>query len=243
MIIYGKNVVLSALQSGEEIERILFSENIHISGILSKIFSLAKEKKILVQKVPRVYLDKITSFSSHQGVVAEISSYKYYEIDKILDEKANGIFILILDEVQDPHNLGAILRVADATNVDAVVIPKRKSAKINDTVFKVSSGASSKVKVSKVTNIANTIEYLKRRNIWIIGLDSSGEDIYKANISYDNIAMVVGGEDKGLTDYIKSKCDSVIKIPMYGSGTSLNVAVATGVAIYEILRKKQYVLV
>lgn len=240
MIIYGKNVVLSALQNNENIEKILFSENIHITGILSKIFFLAKEKKILVQKIPRVHLDKITSFSSHQGIVAKISSYKYYELDEVLGEKTKGIFILVLDEVQDPHNLGALLRIADASNVDAVIIPHKKSAKINDVVFKVSAGTSSNVKVSKVVNIANTLDYLKKRNIWIVGLDSSGENIYKTNISYDNIAVIVGGEDKGLTNYIKSKCDSLIKIPMYGSGTSLNVAVATGIAIYEILRKKMF---
>lgn len=238
MLIYGKNVILQAIQSKKQLQKVLFSENVHFSGTLSKILQLVKQNKIPFGKIPRKHLDKITNFSPHQGVVGYLSDYQYYDIEEILSNKAHNLFLLILDEVQDPHNLGAILRIAETANLNGVIIPQRRSAKVNEVVFKISAGAASEVRVCCVVNIANTLSILREKNILVIGLDQRGENIYQANIAEGNIALVVGGEDKGLTEYIKSKCDTLVKIPLRGKITSLNTSCAVAVAVWEILRKK-----
>lgn len=238
MIIVGRNAVLEALKSEREIDNIYIKKG-NIEGSLNKIIGKAKDKKIVVKTVDGAKLDEIAKNQNHQGVVAIANEYKYYELEDLLNsyEKGKGLFVL-LDEVEDMHNFGAILRTADAVGVTGVIIPKRRSVSVNETVEKTSAGATNYVKIARVSNIAQAIEKLQKNNIWVYALDMDGENYCNTNLSGD-IAIILGNEGKGISRLAKEKSDFVLSLPMLGKVNSLNVSVAGSVLMYEILRQRR----
>lgn len=203
--------------------------------------ALAKEAGVTVQIVPRKKLDQAAEGESHQGILAYIAAYDYAELDDILAKAAASgqpPFLVILDEVEDPHNLGSILRTADATGVHGVIIPKRRAAGLTSTVAKASAGAIEYVPVARVTNLARTIEDLKERNIWVVGTDASGTEEFRQARFDMGVALVIGSEGKGMSRLIREKCDFTVKLPMAGRVTSLNASVAGALLMYEVYRQR-----
>lgn len=241
-LIEGRNAVIEALKSdnSKTIEQIFIAEG-SISGSSKVIIAKAKEKNIVIKKVDRKKLDKISETGAHQGVIAQVTPYKYYEVDDILEyakKKGEPPFIIILDEIEDPHNFGSIIRTAEICGVHGIIISKRRNVGITPVVYKSSAGAVEYMRICKVTNLNNTIEKLKERNIWIYGADMSGQS-YCFNIDFSGaVALVIGSEGRGISKLIKEKCDMLVKIPMMGNIASLNASVAGGILMYEILKQK-----
>ena len=238
-IIEGRNPVLEALKNDREIDKIMVNKAAK-EGSIKKIVAMAKEKKVILQQVDRHKLDEMSESHSHQGVIAIISEYKYYELDEVLEipkEKGEDPFFIILDGITDPHNLGSIIRTADAVGAHAVIIPKRRSAQITPVVAKASAGAVEYVPVCKVTNIANTIKTLKENGLWIAAVDMDGESFFRQNLS-GALALVVGSEGSGISRLVKENCDFTVGMPMSGNVTSLNASVAGGILLYEVYRQR-----
>ncbi|MGL5439415.1 MAG: 23S rRNA (guanosine(2251)-2'-O)-methyltransferase RlmB [Filifactoraceae bacterium] len=238
MQIEGRNPVIEALKSDRAIDHILIKRG-DGEGSIKKIIGMAKDKSILIKSVDKKKLDEIATSDNHQGVIAIINDYKYYELSELVagcKDKKDVLFI-ILDEIEDPHNLGAIIRTANACNADGVIIPKRRAATINSTVEKTSAGAISFTKVAKVNNISQAIETLKKENIWIYALDMDGERYSDTNMK-GRVALVVGNEGKGISRLVKEKSDFTVSIPLLGEIESLNASVATSVIMYEIIRQR-----
>ncbi|MGG1555997.1 23S rRNA (guanosine(2251)-2'-O)-methyltransferase RlmB [Paenibacillus ferrarius] len=239
-IIGGKHSVMEALRAGRSINKIWIAENAQ-KQFAGPIVAEAKNLGILVQFTDKRKLDQMAEGLQHQGVVAQVAAYEYVEVEDILAKaKALGQdpFILILDEIEDPHNLGSILRTADCTGVHGVIIPKRRSVGLTATVSKTSAGAVEYVPVARVTNIAQTIEQLKEQGVWVAGTDvTAAQDVYKANFNMP-IALVIGNEGKGVGRLIKERCDFLVKLPMAGHVNSLNASVAAGVLMYEVVRQR-----
>lgn len=238
-MIIGKNPVLEAIKSGRTIHKILLSDAIN-KRIEQDMMKQAKKNKVIVQKVPRKKIDQLTD-GSHQGVLAYVSNYSYFTIDDILQNAANRQelpFIMILDELEDPHNLGAILRTADAAGAHGIIIPKRRSALLTQTVAKASAGAIEHIPVARVTNIGRAIDYLKEKHIWVVGTDETGEKDYRTLDGHTAIALVIGNEGNGMTRLVKEKCDWLVQLPMQGNIPSLNASVAASLLMYEIFRKR-----
>ena len=239
MVIIGKNPVLEALKSGKEIEKIMIvKDRGHVN--LSEILKLAADKGIVKQYVPSSKLREVARTDKNQGIAAIVSEYKYYTIEEIINsakEKGKAPFIMILDNLIDPHNFGAIIRTAELNGVDGIIIPKRNSVTINETVSKTAAGAIEYVKVAKVTNLNVAIEELKKNNIWIYGLDMEGDTIYETDLK-GSIAIIVGSEGDGMRKSVRENCDFIISIPMYGKINSLNASVASGIAMYEASRQR-----
>jgi 23S rRNA (guanosine2251-2'-O)-methyltransferase len=237
----GKHSILEALRAGRTIHKIWMIENAQ-KQLAHAILSEAKKAGVIVQNVDKRKLDQMISDVPHQGVVAQVAAYAYVEVSEILakaKEAGEVPFILILDEIEDPHNLGSILRTADCTGVHGVIIPKRRSVGLTATVSKTSAGAVEYIPVARVTNIAQTIELLKEQGVWIAGADGSAErSVYETDVSLP-IAVVIGNENQGIGRLIKEKCDFLIKLPMFGQINSLNASVAAGVIMYEIVRQRQ----
>jgi 23S rRNA (guanosine2251-2'-O)-methyltransferase len=236
----GRNPVLEAIKSGRSINKLLVARGDR-EGSINYIITHAKEKGIVVQEVDRSKLDSISTTHSHQGVIAYVSVKEYVEVDDILEiarQKGEQPFLLILDEITDAHNLGSILRTADAAGVHGVIIPKRRAVGLTATVAKASAGAVEYVPVARVTNIAQTIEYLKKKNIWVAGTDSSGEKSFFNSDLKGPIALVVGSEGEGMGKLVREKCDFVVNIPMKGRISSLNASVAAAVIMYEVLQQR-----
>ena len=232
--IYGRNAVMEAIKSGAEIDKIMIQKNIEGSG--KKIFSMAKAKGISLQSVDKIAIDKLVGTGAHQGVVAIVSEFKYSTLDDILTiskEKGKEPFLIILDGIEDPHNLGAIIRSAEGAGVDGIVIPKNRAASVNGTVIKVSAGAVSYLPVAKVSNIANTISELKDRGVWTYGLDMDGQS-YKSTDYKGGVALVIGSEGSGMSRIVKEACDFIVSIPMYGHINSLNASNAAAIVMYEV---------
>lgn len=239
MIISGRNPVIEALNSERQIE-VIYVKGKDKEGSIKKIIGIAKEKKIIIKEVDKKKLDDLAQGLVHQGVVAIASEYKYYDLDDVLHEikeKGEKPFFLILDEIEDPHNLGAIIRSAEGAGVHGVIIPKRRSATITPTVEKASAGAVSYVPVIKVTNLAATIDKLKDEGVWTYGLDMGG-DVYHSQDMRGSIALIVGNEGKGISRLLKDKCDYKISIPMKGRVGSLNASVAASIVIYEAFKQR-----
>ena len=238
--IEGRNPVMEALKAGREIEKILVAKGAN-QGSINKVVGKAKDKKIVVQYVERNKLDSMSETGSHQGVIAIASAHSYKTIDDILQlakDKNEDPFIIILDEIEDPHNLGAILRTAECAGAHGVIIPKRRAVGLTSIVSKTSAGAIEYIPVAKVSNIAQTIDILKEKGIWVFGADMSGENNYFDKDLKGPIALVIGSEGKGIGRLIKEKCDFLVKIPMIGRVDSLNASVAASVLIYEVLRQR-----
>lgn len=238
--ISGRNPVLEILKTDREIEKIYVLKG-ELKGSINKIIGMANDKKIIIQRVDKKKLDLLSNGNVHQGVVASVSSYEYVDIDDILkkaEDKNEDPFILILDEIEDPHNLGAIIRTAECAGVHGVIIPKRRSATVNQTVYKSSAGAVEHMFVSKVTNISNTIEELKGKGLWIYGADMTGDNFYYETSLGGSVGLVIGSEGKGMSRLVKDKCDVLIKIPMVGKVSSLNASNAASILIYEVLKQR-----
>ncbi|RAK16724.1 23S rRNA (guanosine2251-2'-O)-methyltransferase [Anoxybacillus vitaminiphilus] len=237
--IIGKNPVVEALKSERDINKIWISETSQ-RGTMQQIIQLAKQKGVVVQYVPKKKMDQIVE-GNHQGVIAQVASYKYYDIDELFrraNEKNEQPFFLILDELEDPHNLGSIIRTADAAGAHGIIIPKRRSVGLTATVAKASTGAIEYIPVARVTNLARTIDELKERGIWIVGTDAQGSDDYRSLDGTLPLALVIGSEGKGIGRLILEKCDFLIRLPMKGKVTSLNASVAAGLLMYEVYRKR-----
>lgn len=238
--IYGKNAVEEALkQLPERINKILISTNIKKDKKIDTVIKEAKNNGVLFQFVPPKKLDTVTENAKHQGVVAMISPIEYVELESFLDNlnKENPIVVL-LDGVEDPHNLGAIVRTAVCAGVDAVIIPERRSATINATVQKTSAGAINKIPIIKVGNLNNAIDKLKEKGFWFFGAEASGKENY-FEVDYKlNCAIVLGGENRGISKLVSENCDYLIKIPMMSDFNSLNVSNAASILIYEAIKQR-----
>lgn len=238
MKIEGRNAVEEALKSSNSIEKILIQNGMRDEPS-RKVLNLIREAGIKIQFADKCVLDKESVTRKHQGFIAYITEYVYCEIDDILQAKGeDGSFIVVLDGIEDPHNLGSIIRVCECAGVDGIIIGKHRSASVNETVMRISEGAANHLKIAKVTNINFAVEYLQKNGVWVYALEVGGDDIYKTDLR-GNIAIVVGGEDTGVSRLTKEKCDVTMAIPMFGNVNSLNASVATGVAVYEAVRQRR----
>ena len=239
-LVFGKNSVAEVLKSGRSINKI-FLQNDNKNDLAKKILAQAKEKKIVVEFVNRAKLDKLSGGKNHQGVIASVAPVQYSTLEEILSlaaEKNQPPFLILLDELEDTHNFGAILRTADAVGVHGVIIPKRRSVSINSTVAKTSSGAVEYVKVAQVTNVAETLKKLRELDLKIVGSDMSAEKNFSDADLTGGIVLVIGSEGKGMRRLTKENCDLLVKIPMVGKINSLNASVAAAVLMYEIFNQR-----
>lgn len=238
-LIAGRNAVSEALRSQRSINKILLQEGAH-GGSLGEITALAKQKGVPVETVKAEKLDKLAKGLRHQGVAALAAPIAFRTLDDVFAraaEKNEEPFILLLDELQDPQNVGALIRSADAAGVHGVLMPRRRSCPLNAVVAKISAGAVEYVPVVQIGNIAQTIEELKQRGSWVVGADMDGVDFYAANMS-GPIVLVIGAEGRGLGRLVKQKCDDVVSIPMNGGVNSLNASAAGAVLMYEVVRQR-----
>jgi 23S rRNA (guanosine2251-2'-O)-methyltransferase len=239
-LIYGINSVTEALKArGRSFEYVSIAKERHDLR-LQRLIEDCRKIGLQVRFVSRAELDHMAGNVAHQGVVAVTSAKQYSDLDDVITAK-RGVYslILVLDGVEDPHNLGAIIRTADAAGVDGLVIPERRAAGVSGTVTKVSAGATAHVPIAKVTNIARTLQDLKEQNIWVVGLDERAPSTYDTLDFNMNCALVMGAEGKGVHDLVRKKCDFLVSIPMLGKVSSLNVSVAAGVVLYEIVRQRR----
>lgn len=239
MLIEGKNPVKETLNSTTTVEKLFVSKS-SLDPMTQSIVDIAKSKKIKINFVDKYLLDKLSNTGKHQGVLCFTTEYSYVDIDEILNvsrEKGSQPFIVLLDGIEDPHNLGAIMRSCECAGVDGIIIPKNRAVGVNDTVVKISQGASQFVKVAQVTNINDAIKYLKDQFINVYCADMDGEMAYSARFD-EAIALVIGGEGLGVKRLTKSLCDKVLSIPMYGNINSLNASNAAAIMIYEVIRQR-----
>lgn len=237
----GRNSILEVLRSGRDIEKIMVARG-NVEGTIKRIVAMAAEKGVVIQEVSRQKLDEISQTKNHQGVIAIVSAHNYVEVDDILavaKERQEDPFLLLLDGITDPHNLGAILRTAECAGVHGVVIPKRRSVGLNATVGKTSAGALEYMPVAGVTNIVKTMEYLKKQGLWIACADMKGLDHFDTNMK-GALALVIGSEGDGVSRLVKENCDFTVSIPMYGKISSLNASVAAGLLMYEVVRQRKF---
>lgn len=238
--IEGRNSVIELLESGRDVNKILVAKG-EKHGSLHKIMALAKEKKIVVSEIEKSKLNQIAQTQNHQGVIAIVPPFDYCEVEDILEEasKRNEMpFLLILDGIEDPHNLGAIIRTAETAGVHGIIIPKRRAAQVNSTVSKVSAGAVEYMKIARVNNLNETIRYLKKQGVWICGTDMDTDVIYTKQDFKMPMAIVIGSEGFGMSRLVKENCDFIVKIPMKGHINSLNASVSAGIIIYEAVRQR-----
>lgn len=236
----GRNPVIEALKSGRVINKILIAKGDR-EGSIKQIIALAREKGVIIQETDRNKLNSISSTDAHQGVIALVSMKDYVELDdilKIADNKGEPAFLVILDEITDSNNLGSILRTANAVGAHGVIIPKRRAVGLSAAVAKASAGAIEYVPVSKVTNISQTIDYLKKKGVWVVATDLSGNKPFYKNDLTGPIALVIGSEGNGIGRLILEKCDFIVNIPMHGQISSLNAAVAGAIVMYEISKQR-----
>lgn len=238
-VICGRNPVTEAIKSGRTIDTVYINKN--AGGSISHIKALAVERGIVVKSVDDVKLDKLCPGQSHQGVAAVCGCAEYVTVAEILEvsrKKGTPPFIIICDEIEDPHNLGAIIRTAEAAGADGIIIPKRRSAALNETVHKTSAGAASWLPVARVPNLAAAIDELKENGVWIYGTDASGSDYDKTDLT-GAVGLVIGSEGYGMGQLIAKKCDFLLRLPMAGKITSLNASVAAGIFMYETVRQRR----
>ncbi len=237
--IVGKNAVIEALKSERDVNKILIAEGSQ-KGQMQTVIGLAKSENVLVQFVPKKKLDTLVD-ANHQGVVAQVAASQYAELDDLfaLAEKRNEApFFMLLDEIEDPHNLGSIMRTADAVGAHGIIIPRRRAVGLTATVAKASTGAIEHIPVVRVTNMARAIDELKERGVWIAGTDAKGKEDYRQFDGTMPLGLVIGSEGKGMGRLIRDKCDFLIQLPMAGAVTSLNASVAAALLMYEVYRKR-----
>lgn len=233
----GKNAVLELLKTDKTVEKILIDKN--SGGNAGKVFALAREKGIRVQFVDKRVLDKESVSGRHQGCIAFTTDYKYASLQDIIGAKGKkGGFVILCDCIEDVHNLGSIIRVAECAGADGVVIQSTNSASVTEAVVRISAGAANHVKVAKVNSLNRAVDELKKNGYWLYALEADGQDIYSVNLT-GNVALVIGGEDSGVKKLTREKCDFVLSLPMCGKVNSLNASVALGIAAYEVLRSRR----
>lgn len=237
MLIEGRNAVCEALKGDVTLEKVLIlkdAPNINAG----QVTALCRERKIPVQYVDRYALDRLSGSGDHRGFIGIATEYKYADAEEIVARKEGGdLLVVLLDGIEDPHNLGAIVRVAESAGADGIIIPRRRCCGVTDTVVKVSSGAASHVKIAKVANLNDVIRDLKERGVTVLAADMDGESIYRADLRGD-LAIVVGGEGNGVHSLTKKLCDGAISLPQNGKVNSLNASVAAGIVLYECVRQR-----
>lgn len=239
-IVEGRNAVIELLNSERDINKI-FVQNGEKHGSINKIIAIAKENKVVVTEIEKSKLDYMSKTKNHQGVIAVVPPFNYCEVEDILDyakSKNEDVFILILDGIEDPHNLGSIIRTAETAGVHGIIIPKRRAVSVNSTVNKTSAGAVEHMNIARVTNISDTIEELKQAGLWICGTDVDTDKYYYNQDLTGPLGIVIGNEGKGICDKVKKNCDFLVKIPMKGKVKSLNAAVSTGIVLYESVKQR-----
>lgn len=241
LILEGRNTITEALKADRSIDKLFILDGKH-DGPIKSIIAEARKKNIIVNFVDKAKLNDISLTKKHQGVIAYAAAYNYVDVKDIIElanEKGEAPFIIILDSIEDPHNLGAILRTANIAGVHGVIIPKRRAVGLTATVAKTSAGAIEFTKVARVTNIARTIDDLKKQGFWVACADMDGDLMYNVDLK-GSLAIVIGNEGEGVSRIVKEKCDFIVKVPMKGEITSLNASVATGILTYEALRQREY---
>ena len=236
MKIEGRNAVLELLKTDRAADKILLQKG--AEGSLGRIFAMAREKGIRVQFADARALARESETGRHQGVIAYVSDYEYADLSELLEKREKPRFVVVCDGVEDVHNLGSILRMAECAGADGVIIPKNKSAQVTGAVVRISEGAANHVRVARVPGVNYAVEQLQKSGYWVYGLEADGEDIYAADLTGD-VALVVGGEDRGISSLTRKKCDKILSLPLYGKVNSLNASVALGIAAYEAVRQRR----
>lgn len=238
--IEGRNAVLELLESDKDINKIYITKG-ELKGSINKIVAIANEKKVIIVQKDKKQMDMMAQTENYQGVIAVVPPYEYVDVEDILDvakERNEDPFILILDGIEDTHNLGAIIRTAETAGVHGIIIPKRRAAQVNSTVSKVASGALQYMKIARVNNISDTISKLKDNGVWVCGTAIDAEKYYYDQSLTGPLAIVIGNEGKGISELVKRNCDFLVKIPMKGKVTSLNASVSTGIVVYEAVKQR-----
>lgn len=236
----GRNSVIELLESGKDINKIFVARG-EKHGSINKIIAMAKERRVILVEKDKRQMDEIAQTQNYQGVIAIVPPFEYCEIEDILEEakrKQEAPFVLILDGIEDPHNLGSIIRTAETAGVHGIIIPKRRAAAVNSTVNKTSAGAVEHMKIARVTNISDSIEKLKQAGLWICGTDINTETYYYNQDLKGPLGIVIGNEGSGMSDKVRKNCDFLVKIPMKGKVTSLNASVSTGIVVYEAVKQR-----
>ncbi len=234
----GRNQVVEAIKSGKTINKVYVDKN--YATRKDEIISLAKQNKLRVEFLPKKAMDEISVTNHHQGYIAETVDFEYCEIEDILthaQEQGQPPFVVLLDGIEDPHNLGAIIRTCECAGVDGIVIPKMRACQVNETVVRTSAGAIANMKIARVTNLKEAIDTLRENGLWIYVSETGGENIYKQNLT-GPIGIVVGSEGNGVKQSLRTYCDGIITLPLKGSVNSLNASVATALCVYEVLRQR-----
>lgn len=237
--IIGRNPVIEALKAKKEIETLYISSG-NLEGSIKKIMAMAKDQRIVIKSVDRKKLTELSEGENHQGVVAIVNDYKYYDLEDLIQipkQKNEPAFFIILDGITDPHNLGAIVRSAEALGAHGIIISKRRSALVNATVYKTSAGAVEKMPIARVSNLSNAVKTLQKEGVWIYSTDMEGRNIYEQDLKSD-MAIIIGNEGEGVSRLLKENSDFIITIPMNGSINSLNASVATGIILYEVSKQR-----
>ena len=236
MKVEGRNAVLELLKTDKNVDKLLMQKG--AEGSAGRIFAMARERNIRVQFADSRALDRESETGRHQGVIAFVSEYEYADFSQLCAPKDSPRFVVVCDGVEDVHNLGSIIRVAECAGADGVAIPKNKSAQVTGAVVRISEGAANHIKVARVPGVNYAIDELKKAGYWVYGLEADGEDIYASDLTGD-IALVVGGENSGIGALTRKKCDKILSLPLYGKVNSLNASVALGAAAYEAVRQRR----
>lgn len=238
--IEGRNSVIELLESKKDINKIFVTKG-ERHGSINKILAMAKEKNVIIVEKDKKQMAQMAQTPNHQGVIAIVPPFEYCEIEDILENakiKNEDPFVLILDGIEDPHNLGSIIRTAETAGVHGIIIPKRRAASVNSTVSKVSAGAVEHIKIARVTNISDSIQKLKDNGLWICGTDIDAKNYYYDQDLKGPLGIVIGNEGQGMSEKVKKNCDFLVKIPMKGKVTSLNASVSTGIVVYEAVKQR-----
>lgn len=237
----GRNSVIELLESGKDINKIFITRG-ERHGSINKIMAIAKKRRIVIVEKDKKQMQQLAQTENYQGVIALVPPFEYCEIEDILEEakkREEDPFILILDGIEDPHNLGSIIRTAETAGIHGIIIPKRRAASVNSTVNKSSAGAVEHMKVARVTNISDSIELLKKEGLWICGTDIATDKYYYNQDLTGPLGIVIGNEGNGISEKVRKSCDFLVKIPMKGKITSLNASVSTGIVVYEALKQRE----
>lgn len=238
--IEGRNSVIELLESKKDINKIFVTKG-EKHGSINKILAIARERNVIIVEKDKRQMEQMAQTPNYQGVIAIVPPFEYCEIEDILKDAKNkneDPFVLILDGIEDPHNLGSIIRTAETAGVHGVIIPKRRAASVNSTVSKVSAGAVEHMKIARVTNISDSIQKLKDKGLWICGTDIDAKNYYYNQDLKGPLGIVIGNEGQGMSEKVKKNCDFLVKIPMKGKVTSLNASVSTGIVVYEAVKQR-----
>ena len=239
-VIEGRNAVIEAFRAGKTVDKLFVLEHCK-EGSMNTVLREAKKHDTIINYVKKERLDQMSETGKHQGVIAYIAAFEYATVDDILkkaEDKGEPPFVVILDDIEDPHNLGSIIRTAETAGVHGIIIPKRRAVSVNSTVNKASAGAVEHMKIARVTNITDAIDELKRVGLWICGTDINAEKYYYNQDLTGPLGIVIGNEGKGISEKVKKNCDFNVKIPMKGKITSLNASVSTGIIVYESVKQR-----